>query len=68
MLWVKPSALFKNIFKYGKYLTKKSNILSMDLCHLINTMNEVLLQIKLLNKKADQEVMAFQEGRTKENQ
>ena len=42
---------------------KKSNILSMDLCHLKNTMNEVLLQIKLLNKKADQEVIAFQEGR-----
>ena len=40
----------------------------MDLCHLINTMNEVLLQIKLLNIKANQEVMAFQEGRTKENQ
>ena len=35
----------------------------MDLCHLKNTMNEVLLQIKLLNKKADQEVIAFQEGR-----
>ena len=43
---------------------KKSNILSMDLCHLKNTMNEVLLQIKLLNKKADQEVIAFQERRT----
>lgn len=40
----------------------------MDLCHLKNTMNEVLLQIKLLNKKADQEVIAFHEGRTKENQ
>ena len=40
----------------------------MDLCYLKNTMNEVLLQINLLNKKADQEVIAFQEGRTKENQ
>ena len=40
----------------------------MDLCHLKNAVNEVLLQITLLNKKADQEVIVFQEGKTKGNQ